>query len=301
MDDRSAVMPGIGLVAAVVAGISVILEWGATDRGTHHGLEDVGGSFFGVMVVLGAVLGAVVAVSGLVNGDRAVGGGRLQRSHLLMAAGGAVIGPALAFVLSPTADYTAWKPSGIGGWLAAAMGVVMLLAGLGWARRRPVTEAASVSHEVDRSFGIGLLVVGIVGVLVPFFAWLSLEVSADTTFRYGAFQGGLRGVGIIAFASGVLTLLAGAWIVYRFDRPVVANRGGLGAEHLGLAAAATGLSTAIAFMLSIIRTDFDQAVDPGPALYLYLFAILLAGFFSLTALLVPGAPETDARGEDPHE
>ena len=56
VDDRSAVMPGIALVAAVVAGISVIFEWGATDRGTHHGLEDVGGSFFGVMVVLGAVL-----------------------------------------------------------------------------------------------------------------------------------------------------------------------------------------------------------------------------------------------------
>jgi len=295
-------LPGIGLVAAIVAVVSLIAPWGEDDRGTYHGAQEVGGTMFGALIGVAALIGALIALRGITEGDDVVSGGRLRRSHLLMAAGGAVLGPALAFALSPEVTYTSWKASGLGGWLAAAMGLVMLLSGYGWARRQPMAPTAGISSEIDRSFGIGLLAAGVLAVLVPFFGWLKLAVDDDTDFIYGALQDGLRGVGLVVFPAAVLMLVAGALIVYRYNRPSPSTTGGIGAEHLGLVASATGLSTALAFLLSIIRNDLDEAVDPVVGLYLYLVAALIGLYVTASALLFPGQLSHDEAAEgDPEE
>ncbi|MGI9600498.1 MAG: hypothetical protein ACR2QE_01340 [Acidimicrobiales bacterium] len=290
MGERS-VMPGIGLAAAVVAIVTMIAPWGEDERGTYHGFAEVGGSAFGLVVTIAALLGVLVAVRGLLDGDDLGNGGRLRRSHLLMAAGAAVAGPALAQALSPSVDYTSWKAAGIGGWLAAAMGVVMVLVGFVWARTQKPASTTSVSDDIDRVFGIMLTVCGVICVLTPFFGWLTLQVSDDVTFVYGALQDGLRGVGLVVMPAGVLMLIAGLRIIYRFGRPPLVTRGGLGAEHLGLLSSAAGLATSLALLLSITRQDFDETVDPELGLYLYMLAALFGLFAGATALLIPGPHE----------
>ncbi|MDH3706565.1 MAG: hypothetical protein OES57_10900 [Acidimicrobiia bacterium] len=293
----SRVWPGVGLVAAIVAIVSIVGPWGEDDRGTYYGLQLVGGTMFGALVVVFALGGLLIAAVGVTRGDRSVSTGRLCRSHLLAAAGAGVLGPALAFVLSPSVAYTSWKPAGIGGWLAVAMGVVMLVAGLWWARQQPAAPTAGISHDIDRSFGIGLLIAGVVAVVMPFFRWLQLEVDADTTFFYGALQDGLRGVGWVVLVAGALMVLAGVRIVQRYERDPLVTRGGIGAEHLGLLASAAGLSTALAFLLSIIRHDFDGTVNPSIALYLYLVAAFFGVYMTGSSLLLPG-PRAGGDGDD---
>lgn len=291
MQSRS-VMPVVAMVASVVAGVSVMFEWGATDIGNHHGLEAVGGSYFGIMVLVSAVAGLAAAGRGLTGDTEPLG--RMFSSDLLLIAGAGVTGASLAHALSPESPYTSWQPSGFGAWLAAAMGLVMVASALAWAFGRAPSTAGSVSGDVDRALGILVIAGGVLAIVVPFFGWLTLEVDAETTFIYGALQGGLRGVGLVALPCAVALAVAGVLLVRRHSRGAQERPGGLGAEHLALAAAGAGVSASLGFLFSMLRERFDGTVGPELGVFLYLFGVVLAGFMAFLVLLMPAGSAEEA-------